>query len=120
MRSALSPRCSVQQLLRACPEDKNRERVRRLQRQLTSKSDGDSSDTSLRVLGRPMNGFPDLLIGTAATDVAAHGFIDVGIGRIRFLCQKSRGRHDLARLTVTALRNVDFDPRLLNRMTAVG
>ena len=31
-----------------------------------------------------MDGFTDLLIGTAAADVAAHGFIDVGIGDLRW------------------------------------
>jgi hypothetical protein len=37
-----------------------------------------------------MNGFTDFLVGTAAADIAAHGFIDVRIGGIRLLCQKRR------------------------------
>ena len=67
-----------------------------------------------------MDGFANLLVGAAAADVAAHGFIDVGIGGVRLFRQQRRSRHDLPGLAVAALRNVDFDPRLLNRMTAVG
>src|SRR5436190_18610728 len=106
-------RCWAQRLLPTCPEDRSRVPSRRLQRQLILKSDGDSSGTSLAVLRGAMDGFTDLLIGAAAADVAAHGFIDVGISGTRFLCQKRCRRHDLSRLAVAALRNIDFDPCLL-------
>src|SRR5438477_7822919 len=120
MHSVSRQGCSVQQLLPACPEDRIRERVRRLQRQLFSKSDGDSSGASLRVLGGTMDRFADLLIGTAAADVATHGFIDIGVRWTGLLRQKRRRRHDLTGLAIAALWNIDFDPRLLNRMAAVG
>src|SRR5712692_3795083 len=64
----------------------------------------------LRSLRREMDGGADALIGPAAADVR-HGRIDVRVGGMRILREQSRGRHDLTRLTVPALRDVFRDPR---------
>src|ERR1700740_1321389 len=50
---------------------------------------------SLR-LRRELDRLADARIGSAAADVAAHGVVDVGVGRIRLVCEKRRGRHDLS------------------------
>ena len=62
----------------------------------------------------------DALIGAAAADVAAHGVIDVRVGRMRVFAEQHSGRHDLARLAVSALRDILLDPRALQRMAEVG
>src|ERR1700676_1808798 len=59
------------------------------------------------------------LVGAAAADVAAHGVIDLLIRRMRSFFQERYGLHDLAGLTVPALRNVQLHPGLLNRMEPV-
>src|SRR5689334_7767388 len=55
----------------------------------------------------------DALIGAAAADVG-HGVVDVLIGRFRLLLQERRRGHDLPRLAVTALRDVECRPGLLD------
>src|SRR5262249_47821188 len=62
---------------------------------------------------RALDRAPDPLVGTAAADVAVHGGIDLGVGGVRRFCQQRRRRHDLSRLTVTALRNLLGGPSLL-------
>ncbi len=57
-----------------------------------------------------VNGFANTQVGAAATQVAAHCGIDVGIGWIRDGGQQGGGRHDLSGLAVTALRHIVFDP----------
>src|SRR3989442_5203500 len=61
----------------------------------------------------------DALIGAAAADVG-HRLVDVLVGRLRVLLQQRRGRHDLSRLAVAALRHVERRPRLLHGMRAGG
>src|SRR5262245_60830903 len=63
--------------------------------------------------GSAVDGLANALIGAAAADVAAHGIVDVGIGRIGFLCKERDGGHDLSGLTIAALGDVFFDPGLL-------
>src|SRR5687767_6929881 len=63
--------------------------------------------------GGTVNRLTNTWIGPAATDVAAHGRIDVGIGGLGVLLQQGNGRHDLAGLAVAALRHVDFHPGAL-------
>src|SRR6185437_11361740 len=60
----------------------------------------------------------DALIGAAAADVAAHGEIDVGVGRLGGLGQERRGAHQLPGLAVAALRHVQLHPRRLQRVIA--
>src|SRR6266850_2287280 len=59
----------------------------------------------------------DTLIGAAAADVG-HRLVDVLVGRLRVLLQQRRGRHDLSRLAVAALRHVECRPCLLHGMRA--
>ena len=55
-------------------------------------------------------------IGRAAADVAAHGVVDVGVGRLRVLLEQRRRRHDLAGLAIAALRHLQLDPGGLHRL----
>ena len=71
-------------------------------------------------VGRSVNRRANPLIGSTATEVAVHRFIDLGIGRLRVLREERRGRHDLSALAVAALGNLQLDPRPLNRGAAVG
>src|SRR5450830_673779 len=48
----------------------------------------------------------DTSIGTAATDIAGHGIVDIGIGRLRRSVQQRGGGHHLTGLTVAALDHV--------------
>src|SRR5881296_2569922 len=62
----------------------------------------------------------DLVVGAAAAEVARHVLHDL-LSRRAFRPGKQRRRgHDLARLAVAALRHLLGDPRLLQRMIAVG
>src|SRR6266478_5305337 len=60
------------------------------------------------------------LVGAAAAQIAGHRGVDVGIRRLRGVRQQGRRRHDLAGLTIAALRHVQLDPGLLYRMAAIG
>ena len=53
-----------------------------------------------------VNGGADARVGGAAADVAGHGGVDVGVRRPGRLRQQRDRRHDLAGLTVAALRHV--------------
>jgi hypothetical protein len=55
------------------------------------------------------------LVGYAAADVSAHRGIDVGIRRMRVLGQERSRCHNLARLAISALRNLLFNPGSLQR-----
>src|SRR5262249_54877219 len=59
----------------------------------------------------------DADIGAAATDVAGHRCVDVGVGGLG-ICgeQRSRG-HDLPRLTIAALDHIEIEPCLLKALT---
>ena len=67
-----------------------------------------------------MNRLTDAQICPAATEIAVHRCIDLGIARIRILRQQRRRRHDLARLTVAALRHIHIHPGLLHRVAAIA
>src|SRR5262245_5294628 len=55
----------------------------------------------------------DADIGAAATDIARHRRVDVGVGWLGIGGeQRSRG-HDLPRLTIAALDHFEIEPRLL-------
>ena len=69
--------------------------------------------------GNTVYGRPDAHIGAAAAKVAAHCVIDLRIGRARIARQKRSGAHDLPRLAVTALRDVQLHPGLLDGVRAV-
>jgi hypothetical protein len=57
-------------------------------------------------------------LGPAATDVAAHRLVDVGGRLVWRALQQGRGRHDLSRLAIAALRRVLGQPRLEQRSPA--
>src|SRR5712691_10232653 len=62
-----------------------------------------------RSLRGAMDGGADALVRAAATDVG-HGRVDVGVRGMRRFREQRRGRHDLPRLAVAALRHVFLDP----------
>ncbi len=66
-----------------------------------------------------MDRFADAGIGAAAADVAAHRGVDVVIARIRHALEQGGGAHDLSRLAVAALRDIEFAPGDLDRVAAV-
>src|SRR5665213_4421031 len=68
--------------------------------------------------GGVLDGRADALVGSTATDVAAHGGVDVGVRRLGRRRQQGGGRHDLPRLAVAALRHVALDPGRLHRVRA--
>ena len=59
-----------------------------------------------------------LAIGAAAADVAGHGLVDLRVGRLGSLGEQRGGGHDLARLAIAALGDVDFHPGALDGMAA--
>src|SRR5215471_7332003 len=65
--------------------------------------------------GGEVHGLADALIGAAATDIR-HGVIDIVVARIGIFHEQRSRSHDLARLAIAALRNVDGSPRLLHGM----
>ena len=66
-------------------------------------------------MNRPANS----RIGTAATDVARHRIINVCVRGFGILGKQYRRAHDLTRLTIAALRHVNLDPGLLQRMAEI-
>ena len=65
-----------------------------------------------------MNGFTDLVVGSAATDLCYASVSDL-VGGFWVSIKQSGGRHDHTGLAVTALGYVHLGPRLLDRMAAV-
>src|SRR5713226_4932855 len=59
-------------------------------------------------------------IASAATDIARHGSVDLGITRTRCVHEQRRGGHDLAALAIAALRHVQSKPFLLNPLSDFG
>src|SRR5438105_154586 len=72
------------------------------------------------LLGRAMDRTSDAHVCPASAEIAAHGLVDLRVGRLLRLLQKRRGAHDLARLAISALRDVLREPCLLKRMRSVG
>src|ERR1043166_961193 len=60
------------------------------------------------------------LVRAAATEVAGHRPVDIRVRRFGVSCEQGCRRHDLSRLTITALRNFLRDPRALQFVAAVG
>ena len=70
--------------------------------------------------GRAHDGFLDACIGHAAAEIAVHMRDDFVLGRVGIFRQQRGCLHDLAGLAVAALRDLLGDPRLLQRMLALG
>src|SRR3972149_5810993 len=67
-----------------------------------------------------MNARTNPVVGSTATYISRHGLVDVSIrGKVIFFQQRGCA-HDLAGLAVTALRHVERDPRVLQRLARVG
>src|ERR1700681_4217951 len=79
-------------------------------------NDGGVITLSLDGLRGRVNRGADTGIRRATANIAAHGTVDVGIGRRRVLLQKRRCRHDLTALAVPALGYLKFYPRGLDRL----
>jgi len=62
----------------------------------------------------------NLRVGSAAANVATHGFVDIGISGVGGFGEQRGCSHNLPGLTIAALRNILFDPGLLHGMAAVG
>src|ERR1700760_112792 len=62
----------------------------------------------------------DALVAAAAADVAEHGVVDLRVCGCGGFREQGRGLHDLAALTIAALRNADTAPGDLHRMLAGG
>src|SRR5215510_15242513 len=69
--------------------------------------------------GSLFDGVADAYISHATAKVPGHHGIDVLIGRRRKVVDERHRLHDLARLAVTALRNLKVGPRLLHRAPGI-
>ena len=65
-------------------------------------------------LGGFVDGGADANISRATAEVPSHGFVDVGIRRIVILFKQCHGAHDLARLAITTLYDVEALPSILD------
>src|SRR3954447_1324800 len=80
-----------------------------------TRCDRKPSSTLLRLRSRgELDRLADADISAAAADIAAHRIVDVRIGRMRFVLQQCRRRHDLAGLAISALRDLMVEPGLLD------
>src|SRR5436853_4923753 len=72
------------------------------------------------LLRRALDGGDDAVVRSATADVAVHVAHDLVARRILVAGEELRRLHDLPRLAVAALRHLLGDPRLLQRMRAIG
>src|SRR5580692_6614676 len=86
-------------------------RIRRLAKQCDRGSWSASLSARLRGL---LDRCANANIGPTAADVAGHCGVDVRIRWMWVAREQRRSRHDLARLTVTALNDLSIQPRLLD------
>src|ERR1700682_23910 len=68
---------------------------------------------------RQLDGLADAHVGHTSTETPGHYRVDVLVGWIGVVLQQGGGLHDLSRLAVAALRNLQFDPGDLQRMAAL-
>jgi len=68
---------------------------------------------SSRILNLPITYLPRDV--SAATDISRHRGVNIGVGGPRCGRQQCHSRHDLARLAVPALNDIEIKPRLLDR-----
>src|ERR1700722_1437407 len=75
---------------------------------------------SRSLLGGALDGAEDARIGAATADIAIHVANDVVTARILVRRKQRRGLHDLPGLAIAALRHLQIEPGLLQRMVAIG
>src|SRR5688572_3113431 len=68
---------------------------------------------------RAVNGLADAHVGAAPAEIAVHRRVDVVVRGLRRFRQQRCGRHDLTRLAVAALWDVELRPRALQGMRSV-
>jgi hypothetical protein len=61
--------------------------------------------------------FTNTDVGPAATDVAGHRIVAIGIARLWVAGQQRGCRHDLAGLTIATLNDFEIEPRLFDLLT---
>src|SRR5580692_2278019 len=66
------------------------------------------------------NGGSNAGVGGAAADVAAHRGVDILVRGLRLLVQQGGGRHNLSRLAVATLHDIERQPRFLHLLTGRG
>lgn len=66
-----------------------------------------------------LDGSANSLVRPTTADIAGHTLVNLLISRLRRCVQQRYCLHDLARLAVSALRNIMLNPRLLNGMKAI-
>ena len=76
--------------------------------------------TTAGMRGRAMDRLADPQVRGAAAEIAVHGRVDIRVGGLGCLGQQRGGGHDLARLTVAALRHVELFPRALQGCVPSG
>jgi hypothetical protein len=70
--------------------------------------------------GGEMNGLANARVATAPANVPSHGGVDLFACGSGGLLEQRRGGHHLTRLAITALHDVDREPRLLEASADVG
>src|SRR4051812_45234997 len=70
--------------------------------------------------GGMLDPLTDAHIGATAAEIAGHRRIDIGIVGSRIAGQQRGSRHDLSRLAITALDDLQIDPRFLDLRACGG
>src|SRR6185369_3222246 len=65
---------------------------------------------------RGVNRRANALVGRATTDVARHRVVNVGVAWLGLCFEQRSCRHDLSRLAVSALHDIEVYPRFLHRL----
>src|SRR5207302_1768052 len=72
----------------------------------------------LHLFSGVLDGFDDVLVASAAADVAFQPFTDLGLCRIRVILQQLIRGHNHTRCAESTLQTMFLPERLLNRMQA--
>src|SRR5690606_2441709 len=67
-----------------------------------------------------LDGGADARVRGTAAEIAVHRLVDVLVGRLRISREQRGGRHDLARLAVPALHDVQIEPGGLDFLAELG
>src|SRR4029453_6575659 len=70
--------------------------------------------------GRAFDSCTNPEVRRTAAKIASHRAVDLIVVRTWVALEQRRGRHDLARLAVTALRHIELAPGLLQRVCSCG